>query len=614
MKRVNAGVFGLVAAVGLGLWVWNMAHVPTLVNDDAFIFMRYALNWVDHGILAWNRDGVGSDGFTSFGYQLLTALAYLVRHDDVLSAVWFLTAMLATGTVLLTLWLPLAARLGDNARPWATTFAAFAATCVSSALNPQFAYYTHSLMETSLVACMVALSAWATAHLLTDAPERRSSGVLAGSVLGSLALVRPEGLLVSVVVCLLLAVRIVGARLRARPFRLLFAPVPGRARAPLALALLSAGLIVGSYFVWHLSRYHHPFPNPVYVKTVGTSAASIGQGMRYLLHGPQSGALPLGAVRSTATAPAQPVERETVHAAVTPDRAPEPYWALLAFVPLLGALSFQGPRFFASHQAMFLRHFLLVPTGWLALVVLAGGDTPHSGWRFVTPLLPTVTLAVVLAIRWTRLADVSWLLVAMLALLLARTAFVALDRPGRCAKAASACGVAALRRWPPNLSRYEWDVTNAWYDRRVALALRESFPADAVIGQSDFMRIGTHLPEFSIADLSGLTNGALAHAAHAPDVRLFTTDLLVALRPAVYLYGYQFISDEDLARHRLDDREVGKLLHPWPPPGSPEGFRELVRLYAGASVSFPNGTFFNFFVLRESVPTMRSREHVQIGP
>lgn len=603
----------LAAGACIALWVWNMAHVPTLVNDDAFIFMRYAMNWVDHGILAWNRDAVGSDGFTSFAHQALAALAYLVRRDDPLSAVWYLAATLSLGTVMLSCALPLSAGLRGSARPVATILAAFAATCVSSALNPQFAYYTHSLMESSLVAFTVCLASWSAAHLLTGSPASRGWSVLAGGALGSLALVRPEGMLVCGVVCLLLGLRIAGAGVHAKHFRRFVAPVEKRAVVPLLLGLLTAGLIAGGYFAWHLARYHHPFPNPVYVKTAGVSPASIAQGVGYLVDGPAAGSLPLGAVRFTATAPAQPVPQQAVHAAVTPDRSPVPYWTLLSLIPLLWALSFQGRVFALSRDAMFLRHFLLIPTGWLLLVVLSGGDIWHSGWRFVTPLLPAVTLAAVLALRWVRLPDAAWILGAILALLLARTIFVALDRPELCREAASACGVEAIERWPPDLRSYEWDVSNAWYDHQVAQALRASFPSNTVIGQADFLRIGTHLPEFTIADLSGLTDGDLAHRSHAAEVRLFDADLLVEVRPAVYLYGYRFISERNLAKYRLGDAAVGELLYPWPPRGSPAALRKIVELYAGASVSFPNGTFFNFLVLREALPTMTSRDHILIG-
>jgi hypothetical protein len=601
-------------AVALGLWLWNLAHVPALVNDDAFVYLRYAVNWVDHGVLAWNRAGGSGDGFTSFAWQALAALAYRITRGDPLAALGYVAAAASAATVLATVWLPLTAGFETSPRPRTTIAAAFAASAVSAALNPQFAFYTHSLMESGLVALAVCLASWAAARLVAGPPASAARAALDGGLVGALALVRPEGLLVAAVLCALLALRLACAGLSAEPIRTLLPALEPRARAALAAAFVTASLVAGSYFTWHLARYGHPLPNPVYVKTSGVSAVSIAQGLRYLVRGPQGGTLPMAHVRSTATTPAEPVPGETVHAAVTPDRNPVSSWTLLALVPLLWLISFQGPSFFTPHDARFLVGFLLVPTGWLALVVLAGGDPPHSGWRFVTPLLPAVTLAAVLAIRSSRLPAAAGLLTAILALLLARTAYVALDRPQRCMQAASACGVEAIRRWPPSLADYSWDVSNSWFDRRVAEALGASFPPSAVIGQSDFLRIGAHLPEYAIADLSGLTDAELAHAPHPADVRLFSSDLLVARRPDVYIYGYRFISDRNLARYRLDDPAVGDLLYPWPPEGSAQGFQEMVRLYAGASVRFPNGTWFNFLVLRQAVGSMTSREHVEVGP
>jgi hypothetical protein len=609
---IKIGALVLLAAVGLGLWVWNMAHVPALVNDDAFIFMRYAVNWVDHGILAWNREAVGGDGFTSFAYQVLAAFAYRLAGDPV-SALWYVSALLSAATVLLTLLLPLAGGLGDSPRPRATMLAAFAATCVSSALSPQFVYFTQSLMETSLVAVAVCLASWGAASLLTDTPAGRWRGVIAGLALGSLALVRPEGLIVAAVVWVLLALRLVGSGSRSSLFRGLFADVDTRSAGPLAAGLLAAGLIAGTFYVWHLVRYHHPFPNPVYVKTAGVQGSSIRRGVEYLWQGPAAGSLPLGATRSTASSPAERVDRRTVHAAINPDGSPLPHLALLSLLPIVWCLSVPGAVFSGPRDALFLRHFLLIPTGWLMLVVVAGGDASHSGWRFVTPLLPVLTMAAVLGVRWIRSPAAAWVLFGMLALVGLRVVVVSFDRPKLCGIAASACGIEAIRGWPSSLERYDWDVTNSWQDGRLARALEASFGPDAVVGQADFLRIGAHLPDLKIADLSGLTDPELAHSQHGPEIRLFTSDLLMDVRPEVFLYGYRFVSEHDLAGFHLGDPGVSQLLYPWPPKGSSEGLRKLVNDYAGASVGLPDGTFFNFLVLREAVPAMTSREQIAVG-
>ena len=48
-KPLIVGTIVMLVGGSLGLWTWNMAYAPTLVNDDAFIFIRYAVNWVDYG-------------------------------------------------------------------------------------------------------------------------------------------------------------------------------------------------------------------------------------------------------------------------------------------------------------------------------------------------------------------------------------------------------------------------------------------------------------------------------------------------------------------------------------------------------------------------------------
>jgi len=605
---------GLLAAVSLGLWAWNLAHVPTLVNDDAFIYLRYAANWVDHGILAWNRGAVGGDGFTSFLYQVLVALTYRLGGHDVLSAAWYLSMTMGAVTVLLTLLLPFAVKPSAGSRTAATMGAAFASVCVSGALNPQLAYFTHSLMETTLVAFVVCAGSWAAAYLLTAGPRSRVLSILAGGTLGLLAMVRPEGLIVSLVVSMLIAVRALAARRPASALEPLFAPVERRRPGALALGLLAALLITGTYYSWHLERYHHPFPNPVYVKTAGVQGTSIRRGVQYMLRGPVGGTLPRGATRMTATSPAEHVDSTTVHAAITPDRSRLPSLALLALLPVLWLITSFERLFANRREAMMARHFLLVPTGWFLLVLIAGGDILHSGWRFVTPLLPALTVAVVVSVRLVKPATVAWLLGGVLAVLCARTVAVSFERPGLCHDAASACGSAAMRSWPPSLQDYEWDVSNAWQDNRLAAAIRHSFPTDAVIGQADFLRIGALLPEFEIADLSGLTDTELAHSIHNPQLRVFSSDVLVRVRPDIYIYGYRFISNESLATHHLEDPAVGRLLVPWPPRGSPGATQRLLALYRGASVALPDGTFFNFLVLRSAVPRMTSRRHIALGP
>ncbi len=593
-------MLGAVAAA----WAWNLTQVPMLANDDAFVFVRYARHWVEHGCLEWNACERGTDGYTSLLHLLLLSGAHGLLRGDPVSAAWWVclgasTLSLAGMPALPALW---ARRRGQ---PWpAALLAGALASLPVAALSPRFAYWTHSLMDAATLPLSLLGASLASATLCC-AREGRLRFAWAGVALGLFAWARPEALLVGWVILGLAALRLAPDPLRRRTG---LAPATGVAR-PLAAGLLIAGLLSGGYFGWHLLRYGHAFPNPVYVKTSGPGPEKAIEGLAYLLRGPGSGNLPTGLVRPDG----RRVTAGPVHATLSPERPAAIHLALLALWPLGWAAT--GLRGFWAEPAAAarLRAFLLPSTGMLGLLVLAGGDSFYAGWRMPTPLLPALLLAPALALpalrRPARLA------VWALLLLLALPGLAALPRrPSLCRASGAACGLEALASWPTTLESYAWDHTHAHQDVQVARALAATFPPDTLVGQSDFLRIGAHL-ENPILDLSGLVNAELAHAPHPPKVSLFQLDLVWRTQPELFFLWWGFVSERSLAETGLAEEGRHQVLRPAERRYTPTLRRRLRRLsrdYLGASVRLEDGRFFNFLVHRAAVAKMRTRELVSV--
>jgi hypothetical protein len=603
---------GVVCAVlVLCAWTLNLALAPHATVDDGFIYVRYAMNWVDHGELAWNVGERGTDGFTSFAFQVLAALAYLFHRADPVAAVCGAGLLAATAVVIASVALPMARAPRD--RFVVVGAAAALAAIATSAFSPQFAYWSTTLMDAPLVALSVLLASLGAPALFDrDTPPWKA--VLGGLSLALLVVTRPEGMLVSLVVVTLalgcaLAESFRGSRSRLR------AIAPGL----LAFALPSA-----SYFVWHRIEFGHPFPNPVYVKTgVAFSWGALSDGLEYWFNGPSGGLTPNSLVLHGAREFPDYARGAVVRAAINPTGSSWPAQIGILLIPLLWIATWRESLFRAPRLAREMRVALLVPLGMAALVLLAGGDRLFNGWRMLIPLLPAVGVLIARAAGELR----HWSLVALMLLLVGAAAtamgVASIERPRRCATATDACGMAALRRLPTASLDATWDTTSPVEDRECATAIREAFPPSLVVGQSDYMRISRWL-RGRIIDMSGLVNADLAHAPHEPQPSLFSIPALLAARPDVYFYGWTFVAPKSLAGMRLDDPRVSSVFHPllpwrvttpWPPTGaSPRDVKALAASYAGASVRLSSGLYCNFLVRRSSAGAMRASSRIEVGP
>jgi len=215
-------------------FLWNSV-------DDAYIFMRYADNWLaGHGPVF--NPGERVEGYTSFGWlAMLTGLMGLGIPGP--AAVKVLAGLFGVGTVVLT-WL-LGRRLGGE-RSWAGPGAAWLV-----ALNGSFQFWhLAGAMETgALAACLAGGFYLLLGREGADKRHRGGELLGAGALFGLGFLVRPEGALFALAGLAWLVFR----KDRSWPRVFIFL-------APLAA-------LAGGQLLFRLLYYGDWVPNTFYVKT-----------------------------------------------------------------------------------------------------------------------------------------------------------------------------------------------------------------------------------------------------------------------------------------------------------------------------------------------------------
>ena len=138
--------------VGLGLLA--LTAVQPGSNDDLFVVLVYARNLLEHGVVAHELADGRLEGFTSPLDLGLKTLAYAQHPSDGVRAAWWATT-LVYGFALLA---GLAAALR-----WATQWpGVLAATALALVFTPGLAEGTTYLLETPLVAALLAVAALGT--------------------------------------------------------------------------------------------------------------------------------------------------------------------------------------------------------------------------------------------------------------------------------------------------------------------------------------------------------------------------------------------------------------------------------------------------------------------
>ena len=241
--RLAASLLLLAGAVA---FVVQAAHVWPFIADDAYITFRYAANLAAGHGPNWNIDGPRAEGFTSYGFLLLSVIPELLRFDPVpfARAVGVASALASAGLAGL-----LAAGLAGDGRGGSRLLAGAFAAALVLAWFPT-AVHAVSGMETLLAAALLTL-------LLRQSLVLQARGAGSGVPLGLLSLavglVRPE-LNVAALLLAALTLRLMPAGSRRR----VAAGLAAAWVAPGALFLLARGLYFG-----------HALPLPFYVKLAG---------------------------------------------------------------------------------------------------------------------------------------------------------------------------------------------------------------------------------------------------------------------------------------------------------------------------------------------------------
>ncbi len=222
--------------------------------DDAWISFRVARNWVEHGVLSFDVGRAPVEGMTNLLWTLMSAswIAAWPEGDPVVPA-RIGGALLHLATLALLARLAVREASIAGGRP----ILAASVTLGLSALSSSLAYYALSGLETALWGFLFVAAL--DRYRLALGGSRRA-GVAAGSLLGLLAMTRPEGVLVAAALC-------AGA-----------VAVPSARRAAIAIAAPFAVLVAGME-LFRLLYFGDLLPNTFYAKPPAGS-----DGVRYLAH------------------------------------------------------------------------------------------------------------------------------------------------------------------------------------------------------------------------------------------------------------------------------------------------------------------------------------------
>jgi hypothetical protein len=412
----------LVAFLGVGVAVVLIVHLtflPQITIDESFVFFRYTQNVVEHGQLTWNLGERGTDGYTSLLYLCVLILARSACRD-VVTAAWMVGVGSAVAAAVLAFAAPLSGHIRESA--WLPmALVSLTASLGVVAATPLIPYWSVSLMDTTFFALVTLIASLGTAYLFGAATPRSRYCVPAGLSLGLFALARPEGFLICVA---LLGVGVTGyvlPRSRGNTSWLGYF-TPDRPTRATAAGFGIAFVMAAAWFSWHLARYGHAMPNPVYVKS---GDLSLRPGWHYLLAGADSGLVSDG-----------------IRAAVFPTGNSLAETGIIVSGVVIFLSTFALRLWRRPAAARRVRALLLPFIGLLTLTLVSGGDcfdeqgklvTGYIGWRFLAPLLPVAAVALTITAFELRRPLPSFLLVTgVLALALHQGIVLAALRPAAC--------------------------------------------------------------------------------------------------------------------------------------------------------------------------------------
>ena len=322
--------------------VWGAFNQPQLGIDDAYIFFVYGRNLANGHGFVYNVGGEAVEGFTSFLWTLICALAFRVTSKplELLLAINIALVALSATVVVLTV------RAVATTHRWRTWIAAVFGVAMLS----EFSYLTWStitLMDTALWSTQLTLLTALTC-LGDPGSRRRWAGVALLTPL--LVLTRPEAVFWAPLFIAILTFR--AARRTTVRIALSAAVVP--------LGLFA--LTLGGLTAFRLAYFGYPLPNTFYAKMSPALGYSLVQGVRYVTGYVASGLLPFLVSVS--------VGLGLVHLATRERR-----------LHMVGA------------------PLVLPAVAGLALPILTGGDH-FGGFRFYQNALPILLLGMAFTIMW----------------------------------------------------------------------------------------------------------------------------------------------------------------------------------------------------------------------
>jgi hypothetical protein len=211
--------------------------------EDAAMLLRYAQNFANgHGI-RWNIDGAPVDGATDFLFTVATGALARLAHIGVTTACRILILVAQIFSIALVF---VGGRriLGGNR--W---LCAAMAVYLMAGPATQMAEgcFGAPVFAASLLCC------WCVALVYVDGRQTWGWGILTAFFALLSGLIRPEGVLIAVI--------LLGATVYRTGFR--------RA-VPLVVSFVSVFVLLGGpYFIWRWHYFGAPLPNPFYVKGDG---------------------------------------------------------------------------------------------------------------------------------------------------------------------------------------------------------------------------------------------------------------------------------------------------------------------------------------------------------
>ena len=214
----------------------DFVHPPF---EDAAMLVRYARNWADGYGIVWNRGERPVDGATDFLFMAMIAGLVKIGCEATAAARGLSAACHLLSVAFIYVVVRLLSRCGRALGTFAALWLLF---------GPGLAYADQAF-GTPVFALSAAVT-YVLAMCAARHPTSRRCAAFAISAL-ILGLIRPEGVLLSVLVLLAMLLKTEGKR-----------------RA-LAWFVAVFGILGTAYFAWRWTYFGHPLPNPFYVKGGG---------------------------------------------------------------------------------------------------------------------------------------------------------------------------------------------------------------------------------------------------------------------------------------------------------------------------------------------------------